>query len=126
MTSCKTEVGSLNRGLGMKVDEVYEMYIDASSAVDILSFDLIRKKIEAEFSAKGYSNFKAYIESTMEPYEDWPGDPRFYVTAQRKPTKKELGQEDRENKIKIFAEDNGLSYYEAEIVMRYKKKEGST
>lgn len=62
---------------------------------------------------RGLSSVKVSIESRMEPYEDWVGDPEVVVTGLRPKNKSELADDKKEEEIRSLALRKGISFYEA-------------
>lgn len=65
---------------------------------------------------------KLVFESTMEPYEDFPGDVDVYVEGMRPDTEEELEEERKEEEIHKLAESLGVSFYEARFILDLRKR----
>lgn len=62
------------------------------------------------------------VESTMEPYESYLGNPVMYVCGYRKLNEEELKAQKREQKINYMAAQKGITVYEARILMSLRER----
>ena len=72
--------------------------------------------------AKYLHNPKLVFESTMEPYEDYPGDVEVYVTGMRPATEKETEEDRKQAEIQKLAKKLGVTFHEASIILDLKKR----
>lgn len=70
--------------------------------------DLISKA-----EANGLENCYLYFESTMEPYEDWLGEPTITAVGYRKLNTQERKELEREDQVRKLANEKGISPFEA-------------
>ena len=78
--------------------------------------DLFDKVLDAE--EEGWKNVTVTFESTIEPYEDYPGDVEILISGYRGKTQQELKDEDKQKEITKLSKKLGVTYYEASIVKR--------
>ena len=72
--------------------------------------------------AEHLTNPKLVFESTMEPYEDYPGDAVVYVKGMRPATEQEI-KADREYAETVrISEEMGVTFYEAKTIQDLKKR----
>ena len=72
--------------------------------------------------AKYLHNPKLVFESTMEPYEDYPGDVEVYVQGMRPATEKEIEEDREQEKIQGLAKELGVTFYEAATILNLKQR----
>lgn len=79
--------------------------------------------IDGLFAKVDYlTNPKLVFESTMEPYEDYPGDAVVYVKGMRPATEEEI-KADREYAEAVrISEEMGVTFYEAKTIQDLKKR----
>lgn len=70
----------------------------------------------------GYTNPSFEIVSTMESYEDYPGDPEVVVFAYCKMTKEEIEEEKLEKKLRGEAQKLGITFYEMKQLDNFRKR----
>ena len=101
---CKTEPVCLNR---------YSEYTkeDIVAIID----DLFSK-------ASHLTNPKLVFESTMEPYEDYPGDVEVYVQGMRPTTEQEIEEDRKQAEIQALAKELGVTFYEAKTIQDLKQR----
>ena len=79
--------------------------------------------IDDLFSKAEYlTNPKLVFESTIEPYETYPGDVEVYVCGMRPPTGKEIKEDQEQAKIQELAKELGVTFYEASTILNLKKR----
>ena len=72
--------------------------------------------------AKYLHNPKLVFESTMEPYEDYPGDVEVYVQGMRPATEKEIKSDrDYAETVRLSVE-MGVTFYEAKLIQDLKQR----
>jgi len=99
-------------------DEEYLQDHEEYSPQDI--FDLCSDLIERA-ERQGLEGCYLKFKSNMEPYEDWLGPPSVTVVGYRPLNQKEKDQMDEEDAIKAFAEEKGISMYQADNYFELKK-----
>ena len=67
-------------------------------------------------------NPKLVFESTIEPYEDYPGDVEVYVGGMRPATEAEIKAEEEEKELRKLAREMGVSVYEARVFQDLKQR----
>ena len=72
--------------------------------------------------AKYLHNPKLVFESTMEPYEDYPGPVEVYVQGYRPLTEQEIEEDKRQDEIQSLANKLGVTFYEAATILDLKKR----
>lgn len=104
----------------MREDKTKSIYLSVNSQY---TRDGIITVIDDLFSkASHLTNPKLVFESTIEPYENFPGDVEVYVEGMRPATEEELEKECKEEEIHKFAESLGVSFYEARLVLDLKNR----
>ena len=72
--------------------------------------------------AEHLTNPKLVFESTMEPYEDYPGDVEVYVQGMRPATEQEIEEDQKQAKIQALAKELGVTFYEAATILNLKQR----
>ena len=100
-----------------KTDSTYLNKYSGYTKEDIVAIidDLFEK-------AKYLHNPKLVFESTMEPYEDYPGDVEVYVSGFRPLTEKEIEADREQAEIQELADELGVTFYEASTILNLKKR----
>ena len=68
------------------------------------------------------TNPKLVFESTIEPYEDYPGDVEVYVQGMRPSTGKEIEEDQEQVEIHRLAKELDVTFYEANTIVNLKKR----
>ena len=104
----------------MREDKTESTYLSKSSGYTKEQFIDI---IDNLFSkAEHLTNPKIVFESTVEPYEDYPGDVEVYVWGMRPLTEKEIKEDQKQAKIQELAKELGVTFYEASTILDLKKR----
>ena len=74
-----------------------------------------------EAAASGWKDVKVSFQSTMEPYEDFPGDVEIEIKGLRKLDQVELDAQKEQSRVGSLAVKLGISFYEASVVDRLEK-----
>ena len=100
-----------------KTDCIYLNKYSEYSKEDIVAIidDLFEK-------AKYLHNPKLVFESTMEPYEDYPGDVEVYVTGMRHATEQEIEEDRKQAEIQALSKKLGVTFYEAATILDLQKR----
>ena len=100
-----------------KTDSTYLNKYEEYTKDDIVAIidDLFEK-------AKYLHNPKLVFESTMEPYEDYPGPVEVYVTGMRPATEKEIEEDRKQVETQALAKKLGVTFYEAATILDLKKR----
>ena len=72
--------------------------------------------------AKYLHNPKLVFESTMDPYEDYPGDVEVYVQGMRPATEQEIEEDRKQAEIQALAKKLGVTFYEAKTIQDLKQR----
>ena len=72
--------------------------------------------------AEHLTNPKLVFESTMEPYEDYPGDVEVYVQGMRHATEQEIEEYRKQAEIQALAKELGVTFYEAATILNLKQR----
>ena len=72
--------------------------------------------------AEHLTNPKLVFESTMEPYEDYPGDVEVYVWGMRPATEQEIEEDQKQAEIQALAKKLGVTFYEAKTIQDLKQR----
>ena len=72
--------------------------------------------------AEHLTNPKLVFESTMEPYEDYPGDVEVYVWGMRPATEQEIEEDRKQAEIEALAKKLGVTFYEAKTIQDLKQR----
>ena len=72
--------------------------------------------------ASHLTNPKLVFESTMEPYEDYPGDVEVYVQGMRPATEEEIKADREYTETVRISEEMGVTFYEAKTIQDLKKR----
>ena len=67
------------------------------------------------------TNPKLVFESTIEPYEDYPGDVEVYVQGMRPATKQEIEEDQEQEELYKLAKEMGITVYEARTIQDLKE-----
>ena len=87
------------------------------------SRDQIIAIIDDLFSKAGHlTNPKLVFESTMEPYEDYPGDVEVYVQGMRPATEQEIEEDRKQAEIHALSKKLGVTFYEANTILDLQKR----
>ena len=87
------------------------------------SRDQIVDMIDDLFSkAEHLTNPKLVFESTMEPYENYPGDVEVYVWGMRPATEQEIEEDQKQAEIQALAKKLGVTFYEAKTIQDLKNR----
>ena len=79
--------------------------------------------IDDLFDKAGHlTNPKLVFESTMEPYEDYPGDVEVYVQGYRPSTEKEIEEDRKQAEIQALSKKLGVTFYEAATIQDLKQR----
>lgn len=79
--------------------------------------------IDDLFDKAGHlTNPKLVFESTMEPYEDYPGDVEVYVQGMRPATEEEIEADRKQAEIQALAKKLGVTFYEAKTIQDLKQR----
>lgn len=68
------------------------------------------------------TNPKLVFKSTMEPYEDYPGDVEVYVWGMRPATEQEIEEDRKQAEIQALAKKLGVTFYEAKTIQDLKQR----
>lgn len=71
---------------------------------------------------KGWTDVRLSVESRMEPYEAWPGDAALVVHGTREMNSQEIEEVKHQNAVQEYAEEMGITFYEAGILLRLKDR----
>jgi len=82
----------------------------------------ILKRLLKVADSEGLEKVHFCFQSHNEPYETWLGNPSVTVCGYRKLTYEEKEDLKRQEELKSFAEEKGISFYEARIVKNLLKK----
>ena len=74
------------------------------------------------YNAGHLTNPKLIFESTLDPYEDYPGPVEVYVKGLRHVTEAEIRGEEEEKELRKLAREMGVSVYEARIFQDLKQR----
>ena len=72
--------------------------------------------------AEHLTNPKLVFESTMEPYEDYPGDVEVYVWGMRPATEQEIEEYRKQAEIQALSKELGVNFYEAKTILDLQKR----
>ena len=72
--------------------------------------------------AEHLTNPKLVFESTIEPYENYPGDVEVYVWGMRPVTEQEIEEDQKQAEIQALAKKLGVTFYEAETIQDLKQR----
>ena len=72
--------------------------------------------------AVNLTNPKLVFKSTIEPYEDYPGDVEVYVTGMRHATEKEIEEDRKQVEIQALSKKLGVTFYEAATILDLQKR----
>ena len=72
--------------------------------------------------ASHLTNPKLVFESTMEPYEDYPGDVEVYVQGMRHATEQEIEEDRKRAEIQALSKELGVTFYEAATILNLKQR----
>lgn len=81
--------------------------------------DLYNKLDEAEQA--GYVELHVVFESTIDPYDPYPGPVEVKIMGNRKLTQKEQLEDAEQKRIEALSKQLGITFYEASVVDRLKK-----
>lgn len=104
----------------MREDKTSSIYISKYSGytkeqfIDIID-DLFAK-------AEHLTNPKLAFESTMEPYENYPGDVEVYVEGMRPATEQEIEEDRKQLEVLELAKKLGVTFHEANTILDLKKR----
>ena len=65
---------------------------------------------------------KLVFESTIEPYENYPGDVEVYVWGMRPTTEQEIEEDQKQAEIQALAKKLGVTFYEAKTIQDLKQR----
>lgn len=105
-----------------KVSTGIEEYIPIYSELQLEEFFERTHTLYRKAKDKGYTNVYFTLESTLEPYEDWPGDVLLTVYGDRPKTQEEIEEEEKYEKLLKFAKEKGITPYEAGILLKLKEQ----
>ena len=77
---------------------------------------------ELFYNAGHLTSPKLIFESTMAPYEDYPGPVEVYVKGLRHVTEAEIKADEEEKELRKLAKEMGVSVYEARIFQDLKQR----
>ena len=77
---------------------------------------------EMFYNAGHLTSPKLIFESTLEPYEDYPGPVEVYVKGFRHVTEAEIKADEEEKELRRLAREMGVSVYEARIFQDLKQR----
>lgn len=69
----------------------------------------------------GFKDPYVVFESTIDPYDPYPGPVEVKVMGYRKPNEKEKAEEIEQQRIEALAQKLGVTFYEASVVDRLEK-----
>ena len=72
--------------------------------------------------ASHLTNPKLVFESTMEPYENYPGDVEVYVSGMRPATEQEIEEGRKQAEIQALAKKLDVNFYEAKTIQDLKQR----
>ena len=79
--------------------------------------------IDDLFDKAGHlTNPKLVFESTIEPYEGYPGDVEVYVQGMRPATEQEIEEDRKQAEIQALAKKLGVTFYEAKTIQDLKQR----
>ena len=84
-------------------------------------FEYLGLKME-EAEGKGWKRPRVLFESTLEPYEDYPGEVEVTIVGFRKKTQHELKIEEEQRVTEELAQKLGVTFYEASVLQRLQTK----
>ena len=84
----------------------------------------ICKELLANAEAAGYKNCRLKFESAIEPYENYPGNPKITAWGFRKKYPHEIAEEEDQKDTQNLADKLGISFYEASVLKKNKDKLG--
>ena len=96
-----------------KLDTAGEEYLSRYRTFSLQEVIDILTKLLNEAKEKGFVGTYIEFDSTMEPYEDFTGDPTVTVFGYRRKTDKEKKEEEKALETRKLAKEKGISYYEA-------------
>lgn len=70
----------------------------------------------------GWKDVRVKFNSTIESYEDYPGDVEVKILGQREKTQEELAYDNEQMKVQREASKLGITFYEAKILDDLKKR----
>lgn len=104
----------------MREDKTDCIYLNKYSQHTKEEFIAIVDKL---FDRAGHlTNPKLVFESTMEPYEDYPGDVEVYVQGMRPATKQEIEEDRKQAEIQALSKKLGVTFYEAATILDLQKR----
>ena len=104
----------------MREDKTNPIYLSKYSQYTKEQFIDIIDGLFAE--AAHLTNPKLVFESTMEPYEDYPGDVEVYVQGMRHATEQEIEEDRKQAEIQALAKKLGVTFYEAKTIQDLKQR----
>lgn len=102
------EVRTIGRYPEFTRSELNKLFVSISNTID-------------EAVASGWKDVKVSFQSTIEPYEDCPGDVEVEINGLRKLDETELEKQSEQARIQLLAVKLGISFYEASVVDRLEK-----
>lgn len=70
----------------------------------------------------GWKDVRVEFNSTIEPYEGYPGDVEVKILGYREKTQEEVAYDDEQMKVQREASKLGITFYEAKILENLKKR----
>ena len=77
---------------------------------------------ELFYNAGHLTGSKLIFESTLDPYEDYPGPVEVYVEGLRHVTEAEIKADEEEKELRRLAREMGVSVYKARIFQDLKQR----
>jgi hypothetical protein len=101
-----------------------DIYLDCSeeynkAELHKLFGDLYDKLDKAEQS--GFKDPYVVFESTLDPYDPYPGPVEVRIMGHRQPNAQELAEQVQQKYLQDLADQMGVTYYEASVVDRLQK-----
>lgn len=104
---------------GLWKDAYYLQHYEKYSPESIYK---ICKGLIADAEAAGYKDCYLKFESTIDAYEDYPGNPTITVCGFREKYSHEIAEEEDQKDTENLANKLGISFYEASVLKKNKDK----
>ena len=104
----------------MREDKTNSIYLNGYTGYSQEEFISIIRDLF--LNAGHLTNPKLIFESTMEPYEDYPGPVEVYVEGFRPVTEAEIKADEEEKELFKLAREMGVSVYEARVFQDLKQR----
>lgn len=106
-----------------KVDDVEnQVYLQDHKKYSIEELTEIFLTLLKKAEESGLEGCYIRFESTMEPYEDFLGNPVVMASGYRGYTEEEIKDQKREETVAKIAEEKGILYYQARNYLELKEK----